>query len=196
MQIKKVHGIITSIRPHQELDRIISVFSHEFGRIRVFAKGVRKITSRRGFHLDVLNDVSLELEEPGLLGDYGPLYLREVTIKNHYQAIKKNPTHFASACLIARFLERILPENFRAHEMLDLTRESFQALSSSENSSQVLLAFFSKTLRMLGHIPNSLPKDELRQTVHKVLNELDPQLTLNARRTLGMFSNLDSIRSN
>ncbi|MEK7171769.1 MAG: recombination protein O N-terminal domain-containing protein, partial [Patescibacteria group bacterium] len=63
MILKKITGIILSQRPRGEFDRMIEVFSYEYGRMLVLAKGVRYIKSRRSFHLDLLNLVNMELEQ-------------------------------------------------------------------------------------------------------------------------------------
>lgn len=194
MQHKKITGIILNIRPHLEFDRVLSVFSYEFGRIRIIAKGVRKITSHRGACLDLFNEVQMEIEESGKLAQ-GKLYLREVTVTDSFKNLKANPLSFAAGCIIASFLDRIIPEHSQERSLFRLTLRTFQALNvraSRRDAKETLLTYFLKTLRILGHLPASLPKRNMRTVLWQTLQNLDPQLTLNARRTLGIFSNFES----
>ncbi len=113
MQFKKIKGIILNIKPHMELDRGLSVFSKEYGRIFVMAKGVRKITSQRGFHLDLFNYSTMEIEECGV-GASAKHYLREISTIQTFGGIKMNPVNLAAACLIGLFIERMIPRAARS----------------------------------------------------------------------------------
>jgi DNA repair protein RecO (recombination protein O) len=44
-------GIILKRRNLGETDRILTVFSRQYGKIKILAKGVRKINSRRSGHI-------------------------------------------------------------------------------------------------------------------------------------------------
>ncbi|EKD66911.1 MAG: DNA repair protein RecO, partial [uncultured bacterium] len=44
-----------------EADKILTIFSKKIGKLRVIAKGIRKISSRRGPHVDLFNEVSMML---------------------------------------------------------------------------------------------------------------------------------------
>ena len=191
MQLKKITGFILNIRPHLEFDRIVSVFSSEFGRVYVFAKGVRRITSHRGSHLDLFNYVEMEVEESSKTGR-AKKYLREVAAQQPFKSLKNKPTSFAAACIIASFLERMLPEDSPERTVFRLTQKTFHALDSGSEAKKILFMYFLKTLRVLGHLPPILPKRRAREMLWRALQTLDPQLTLNARRTLGIFSSFES----
>lgn len=196
MQPKKITGIIIKIQPYLELDRILTIFSRECGRIRVFAKGVKKITSRRGGCLDLFNHVQMELEETGA-GLNRRKYLREISNLNNFAALKLNPAQFGAACVIAYFLDKVLPEHLPQQALYALTLKTLSSLAAN-NSTDVrpkLLAYFLKTMRLLGFLPPVLPKQKLKTALWKTIFQLDPQFALNARRTLGIFDKLDKTRS-
>lgn len=50
-------GIILSRINYSEADRIITILTRDYGKVRVIAKGVRKIKSRKRGHLEVFNQV-------------------------------------------------------------------------------------------------------------------------------------------
>lgn len=59
MRSYKTDGIILKRTNYGEADRIITVFTKKYGKIRILAKGVRRITSRRGPNIELFNLVTL-----------------------------------------------------------------------------------------------------------------------------------------
>ncbi|MEK7592951.1 MAG: DNA repair protein RecO [Patescibacteria group bacterium] len=55
----RAEGVIIHRRSYGEADRFLTIFTKHHGKIRVLAKGIRKITSKRAPHLDTLSIVSL-----------------------------------------------------------------------------------------------------------------------------------------
>lgn len=187
MQPKKVSGIIINIKPHKEFDRIVLVFSHEYGILRIVAKGVRKVPSRRGFHLDLFNYAKMELENSA----QHILYLREISTLQLFKKIKNQPLNFAAANIIASFLTHNIPLEFPQKKLFILTRKTFETLNeTNKDPGQILFIYLLKAMRLLGYLPEKILKKHLRATLQKSLENLNPQLTLMARRTLGIFSKL------
>lgn len=196
MKIKKVSGIILKISPFREFDRIIWIFTAEQGVVRIIAKGVRRSRSHRSYHLDLLNAVDMELEEVGQHPSTR-LYLREVITLEGHPGIKADPLRFCTACIIATFLVRMVPESaIPQPELFEITKKTFDYLNSPTPPPDILQTYFLKAIKCLGHMAHSLPKESLRKSVWESLEELDSQFTLQARRTLGIFSRAESTRSN
>ncbi|GIV45007.1 MAG: hypothetical protein KatS3mg035_2130 [Bacteroidia bacterium] len=57
----KTEGIIIKRRNVLEADRIITVFTREHGKLQIKARGVRRITSKRASHIELLNYAQLSL---------------------------------------------------------------------------------------------------------------------------------------
>ncbi len=53
--MKRLEGIIIKKREHRESDCIYTIYSKEFGKISVLAKGVRKISAKLRPHLELFN---------------------------------------------------------------------------------------------------------------------------------------------
>lgn len=195
MKTKKLTGFILNIKSYGEHDRMLFVFSRQKGLMRVLAKGIRKMGSRRGFHVDLINAARMEIEESNSVN-----YLREIITINPYAAMKKQPGNFAVACVIASFLLSSLPETVPHEKLFMLTKRMFEVLdggraSANQTKRDLLLVYLLKATRELGYLPNTLSKRKLRKTLAQVLCDLNPQFTLQARRTLGIFSNFESTRS-
>lgn len=195
MQHKKLTGIILGIQPYCEFDRIIILLSEQSGLVRVIAKGVRRIKSRRSFYLDLFNHVQVELEENGQ-GLSARKYLREISSIELFPDLKKNGASFAASCLIASFLLRLLPHDIPQKQIFFLTLNTLKILGHNKNTKQIILTYFLKIMRNLGYIPNNIQKTNAKRILTKTLINLDPQFILNARRTLEIFSNPESKKSN
>ena len=44
--IEKTEGVVLKITPSKESDAILSIYTHDYGRISVYGKGIRKINSK------------------------------------------------------------------------------------------------------------------------------------------------------
>lgn len=187
MHTQKVSGIIVGNRPHKELDRAIRIFTREYGIMYPLAKGVRKITSQRGCHLDVLNYVSIELEQPSRSVMH---YVREVTPREYFKVMKSDLQAFSIGCFISQCIVRILPDGTPHEEAFTCTLSALEALNQpGANTTQIATTFVLKIANMMGMIPPTVGTNSLDQAAWSALEAFDPQLTLTARRTLGSFSN-------
>src|SRR5260221_14392220 len=60
-RVYTAESIVLKRRNVGEADRILTIFTKRFGKMRVIAKGVRRITSRRAGHIEVFSHVVLTL---------------------------------------------------------------------------------------------------------------------------------------
>lgn len=60
-RLYKTVGVIIKRRNSGEADKSLSIFTKDFGKLRILAKGIRKITSRRSGHLDLFNHVAVTI---------------------------------------------------------------------------------------------------------------------------------------
>lgn len=80
---EKMRAIVLSRRSVGEADRLVTLFTRERGILRVLAKGVRRIPSRRGGHLEPLTHV-LAL----ITGRAGYYYVSAVETIDAYAALR------------------------------------------------------------------------------------------------------------
>ena len=57
----KADGIIVARKNFGETDKLVTIFTKQYGKKVVLAKGIRRITSRRAPHLELFSAVSLVL---------------------------------------------------------------------------------------------------------------------------------------
>ena len=126
----------------------------------------------------------------------GIKYLREISTIETFAELKLSHDSFSAACLISAFLMRHLPMEAPQKTLFALTKKTLEELNKNKSPQKILLTYFLKTLRLLGHLPNKLPQNKLRQIMWQTISDIDPQLTLNARRTFGTLPILNKTLSN
>ena len=88
-----------------EADRILVVYSREMGKLRVIAKGVRKIRSRKAGHLEPFTRVRLYLAR----GRDFPIVTQAETVEA-YQAIREDLLRTGYAAYVVELLDRFTYE--------------------------------------------------------------------------------------
>ncbi len=62
-RVYKTEGIVLKRKNIGEADRVLTVFTKHYGKLKVIAKGVRRVSSRRAPHLEIFTRVSLVLHQ-------------------------------------------------------------------------------------------------------------------------------------
>lgn len=140
----KVEGIILKRRNLGEADRILTVFSHQRGKISVLAKGVRRITSRRSGNVELLNRVLMYLHQ-------GKSFwiLTEATSLDTYQKLKEDLTLSTYAFHIIELVDKLSAENQESRALYEHLVNILQRLSQNPRQIQIR-AFEAKILSLMG----------------------------------------------
>ena len=101
----KTEELILRSVPTLEADRLITVLSPSMGKFRATVKGARRIKSRLGGHLDVLNRVTLNL----VTGRNFEVVTGVEAIET-FGALKGSLERLAQALYLAELVERMTPE--------------------------------------------------------------------------------------
>ena len=105
MLSSKVTAIVLKRANFSEADKLITLFTKERGKIKVVAKGLRRIKSRRAAHLELFNLTDLVLHA----GKNFDL-ITEAKALNQFVNSKKNLEKTGYLFYLAEVLDRILPE--------------------------------------------------------------------------------------
>ncbi|MDO8498813.1 MAG: DNA repair protein RecO [bacterium] len=116
MPVFTTEGVIVKRLNFGEADRILTVVTPFKGKIRVLAKGVRRITSRRGGNVELLNRVKMQVFK-----GQGMNILTEAESLQTFPKIKGDLMLSSYGSHLAEIAERLLPEeqmNPGAYELL------------------------------------------------------------------------------
>lgn len=111
----KAQGVVLKRTNFGEADRILTIFSKEQGKIKVLAKGIRKITSRRSGNVEIFNLTAFSLYQGKSF-----LILTEAKTVNSFPDLRKNLKLVALAYHICELVDRLTGEHQENKEIFDL----------------------------------------------------------------------------
>ncbi len=124
MRTFKTEGIVIKRRNVGEADRIITIFSKDHGKLQIKASGVRKITSRRSPHIELLNYVNLTL----YTGKTYPI-LVEAQSKENFSTLKEDLHKVGLAYHICELIDGLCPEGQEHESVFELLKRTLVILS-------------------------------------------------------------------
>lgn len=168
----KTEAIVLRKRSLPNQDNIVTVFTKELGKINAFAKGIKKITSRRLPHVQTANLINVILYKKD-----ERFYLQETSLISGFTQIKKNQ---AKLNLLYQFLfavERLLPDNDVERTVYKLLLNFMVKLSSLDRfGDQLLTKYLNSLLKLLGYSKEDKSYSELRPTIEEIIHEKIPDL--------------------
>ncbi len=168
MRTFRTEGIIIKRRNTGEADRILTVLSKNYGKIQVKAPGVRKITSRRSAHIELLNLSVLSLYR----SSRSPLpILTEAQSLEDFQSIKKKLKKVGFAYYICELVNNFCPENQENKKVFFLLKDVLTKLENSSNAEHVVDNFEKEFLRLLGFIPKSFLLEDRQVFIENILEK-------------------------
>src|SRR5258708_1033455 len=142
MKSYKAEGIVIKRKNFGEADRILTVFTKKYGKIKVLAKGVRRITSRRGPNGELFNQVELIIYQ-GRSFDT----LNEAQVLNTFQNIRKNLDLVGLGFHICEVVDGLCPDHQAHPRVYDLMLEVFNELDHG-----LIQTFEKNLLQELGYL--------------------------------------------
>jgi DNA repair protein RecO (recombination protein O) len=142
-------GVILKRKNVGEADRILTIFTKHYGKVRVLARGVRKVSSKRAPHLEVFNRVIVTLHKGS-----GMDSLTEVSPVASYDEIRKDLKRVGAAYYLCELIDGLLPDGQVHEEVFTLLHDAFSALASVKKERIEVLQerFAAALLRELGYL--------------------------------------------
>lgn len=144
MKTYKVEGIILKRTNLGEADKIITVFTKEEGKLKILAKSIRKITSRKAGSLELFNHVKLLLVKGKNLD-----IITEVVVVSDFSIWRTNLKKVGVAFYIAELVDKLTPEKQEQIRVFNLLHQCFSSLNT-ENIVNLILNFEKELLNELG----------------------------------------------
>ncbi len=179
MKSFKLEGIVIKRRNVGEADRIITVFSKTYGKIQIKAKGVRKISSRRSGHIELLNHAVLNLHQAKFM----PILTEAESLEN-FSLLKSDLKRIGSAFHICELIDGLCAENQVNEEVFELLSNTLKKLSNAQKLSDIIYEFEIDILKLLGFYKES----ETLKINTRVLIEEILERKLKTRPILYQFS--------
>lgn len=146
MRTFRVEGIVIKRRNFGEADRILTVITRDLGKIHIKASGVRKITSRRSAHVELLNNSIL-----GLYKGNGFPILTEAKMLDDFSSIKSDLNKMGLAYHLCELVDGLCPENQEQYAVFNLLKKTLQRFSQDDEIAIVVHEFEIELLSILGY---------------------------------------------
>lgn len=146
MRTVTVEGIIIKRVNVGEADRILTVMTRDLGKVSVKATGVRRITSRRASHVELLNVAKLYLYK-----GKGMMVLTEVMMVESFEWLKADLRKIGFAYHVCELVNGLCPENQENRLVYDLLKRTFERLTAQDDLAHVAYQFEMELLRLLGY---------------------------------------------
>ncbi len=149
MRSQNIRCIILGHRNFGEQDKIISLYSDNFGKIKAIAKGSRKITSKFTGHLETLNSCNISLY-------FGPknILITEAQTTRSHNALRANLSKLKSGMQLAEVTNQLLYDNQSIDNLLSTIEETLSYLIKHNKDSIITYSYILKLLDKTGHVPN------------------------------------------
>jgi DNA repair protein RecO (recombination protein O) len=165
----KIEAFVLKKKSLLNKDVLISLFTQDLGRLTVFAKGVKKITSRRSPHLQTGNLINVLLNNRN---DH--YYLQESQLVSGFSELKKEESKVRQLYSFLFVLERLLPEQQKEIKIYNLTKNFFIDLSKYNKKETIILKYLTQVMKLLGYLDKDVSKAELISLIEEIINEKIP----------------------
>lgn len=148
MPTYKSDAIVLKKRNFAEADRILTLLTQKKGKITVLAKGVRRLKSRKGGNLDLLNCCELLLARGRDLD-----LIVEAQVKNSFLPLKKDLFKTSLSYFACEIVDALTGEGQENRQLFWLLKDFLKHLAKEpekEKQKLLLLAFEFKVIDLSG----------------------------------------------
>jgi DNA repair protein RecO (recombination protein O) len=165
MRSFKTDAIVIKRKNIGESDKLITVLTKRFGKIQLKAAGIRKITSKRSPHVELLN-----LSTISFYKGKGIPILIEADSKNSFAEIKKDLKKVAYAYYVCELIDALCPDGQEADQAFCILEDVFSNLAKECDSLSLIKKFELDFLTALGFIHSGhSQEDDLSVLVEQII---------------------------
>jgi len=164
----KTEGIILKRTNFGEADRILTIYTKHYGKIRAIAKGVRKITSRKGGNVEAFNHVSLFLARGRNLD-----IVTEAEVIESFKSWRKDLKKVGLAFYFCELVDKLTPDGQASRVVFELLQESLGKIDK-ESLPELARSFEERLLEELGFgVPEALKRrpDSLKGYIESIIEK-------------------------
>jgi len=150
MALIKTEAIVIKVSDYSESTRLVTLFSPEHGRIRVLAKGVRRIRSHDRGSLEPFSrvQVTLHLKDPASLGT-----LRESSLLSTSSRLRDDYDRWLLASLVLEVIDRATLPGEDLEGLFQIIASYLDEMNTTARPAETTLAALAAMLEWLGFAP-------------------------------------------
>ena len=137
--VKEATGIVLKSISYSESSLISRIYTKEFGKISVMARGAKKAKGGKAGMLEPMNIVELQIN----LNESRDLQiLREISIKQNLSHIRSNIQKLAIGLVMVEILDKTTQANDQSEILYRLIQKSLITLDNNSNNHLTLMLFY------------------------------------------------------
>jgi DNA repair protein RecO (recombination protein O) len=162
----RAKGIILKRFNYRETDRVLTIFTDNYGKMSCLAKGVRKTTSRKRGNIEPFTFANLHFAK-----GRGFDILTEADAVKTYPQIRENLERTFYGWQMCELVDRLTPYEQRSPQVFNLLKKYLGLLSSTESAEEkkLLTKFKTKLLKILGF---GLPERKSERNLNAHIEEI------------------------
>lgn len=141
-------GFILARRSFGEADRIIVIFTKDFGKLSLIAKGVRRPTSRKRGGLEIFSYIKFSAVK-----GKGLDILTEVEVIDQFSEVRKNLKKVSLGYYFCEVIGRMTRDSEVHRDVFEMLKKYFNKLRDSSDLKTLRLSFVKEVLVNLGFWP-------------------------------------------
>ncbi|NMB84495.1 DNA repair protein RecO [Candidatus Roizmanbacteria bacterium] len=170
----KTEAIVLTKKNLLGRDLLLVLFTKEAGKVKVLAKGVKKITSRRSPHIQSGNLIEVWLHRKKDI-----YHLDQSKLISGFTLIKQNSVKIDLVYRFFFILDRLLPEEEKEMVIFSASKRFLVELSNDPDFNQEKLnSYINRVLRLLGYTKEDLHSNELLPFIEEIIREKIPAFVI------------------
>jgi DNA repair protein RecO (recombination protein O) len=187
-----------------EADRILIIYTPEYGKVKAVAKGSRRTRSKFGGHVELLTHSTLLLAR----GKSLDIVTQAQTIDT-FLSLKEDLKRMSCGLYISELVDAFTEERLESRQLFQLLLETLHQLTESKDNDTVLRYFELQILHLTGYRPQLQKCANCNSSLQPVMNYFSPsqggvlcpdcafaepfalQLSLNALKVLRLWQTCD-----
>lgn len=142
MKFTRDKGFVVRRINFRDADRILTIYTQEYGKIEVLAKGIRKINSKRASHTELLNHIDFQT-----VSGRGGLVLTQTNLINSFANKRSSLPYLTSLFYICELVSKLCPLEQKNENIYSLLEDFLTA----KNGTKTLSEFQRGILSSLGY---------------------------------------------
>lgn len=147
----KTEAIVLKSADAGEVDRLLTIYSKELGKVRILAKGVKKIESKLRYSIEPFSYVQLILIEGRSF-----YILKDAVLIDQFLGVKRDLKKLVVAQKIREIIDQAIVGQEKDEDVWDLILRTFKKINQELIELSIVKEFFKNLVVFLGYDPQEV----------------------------------------
>lgn len=143
-------GVVINSRKYSEADRIITLYSKDYGKLVLMAKGIRKLKSRKRGIVELFSHIKFSASKGKVMDVFDEAYLL-----NSHLGLKRNLNKLSLAFFMVEVIDKIAQEGEKNNELYELILNYLERIQKEKKLKLLRHDFIGDLVVTLGYWPKN-----------------------------------------